>query len=174
MVISLQKTGYGPIFFTPDIEEFQKGVDGLTTHADEASLVALDFCLDFPWRDASQCHRAVIFLTDEQLETGELVSMQEEKLNELINKIMALKVMLFIVAPESEAYSELSSVDRCEYRVVDSGNGLSSVDFKELLSYIGKSVSRSALQQSKAPEVKRGIFGQESWTFRNVPEGRDA
>jgi hypothetical protein len=104
-------------FFTKDLTEFKNGLGRLAPMVDEASLIALDFCLDFPWCEAGKGHRAVVFLTDEALETGELVEEQKARLDDLIDKIQALKVMLFIVAPQSDAYAQLSEADRSEYRV---------------------------------------------------------
>lgn len=75
--------------------------------------------------------------------------------------------MLFIVAPDSPVFDELSTVDKAEYEVVDSRqDGLAKVDFAKVLMYIGKSVSVSTLQQSVTanPTVKRAIFGQDEWT----------
>jgi hypothetical protein len=170
---ALYKSQSSGRFFTKDLAEFKNGLDQLNPLADEASLIALDFCLDFPWCDISQGHRAVVFLTDEALETGELVDEQVAILDELIDKIQTLKVMLYIVAPQSEAYTKLSEADRCEYRVVDQGNGLCAVDFKELLTYIGKSLSVSTLQSSSSAKIERSLFGQESWKFTDIPSGDD-
>jgi len=154
----------GGRFFTTDMDELKNGLSSENVQGDESPLIALDFCLDFPWRDASECHRVVVLLTDEPFETGTNQSFQKEKLGQLIEKIMALKVILYIVGPKSEVFDELSAVDKSEYTPVDmSGDGLKSVNFSELLNYIGKSVSKSNLQQITTPEVSRGLFGQERW-----------
>jgi hypothetical protein len=155
-------------FFTNDLEEFKRGLAGIKVSGDEAPLVALDICLDFPWRPAANCHRVVILLTDEPAEDGVAVDAQREAVPKLIQKIQKLKVLLFMVGPESEMFNQLSQVNKSEYEVVDSaGDGLSRLDFRKLLSAIGKSVSVSNLQSSKEEPVERGLFGQASWGKTN-------
>jgi len=152
-------------FFTTDAEEFRRGLNELPVKGNEASLVALDSALDFPWRDARQCHRVVIFMTDEKFETGVFCDGQKAKLAELQQKIQQLRIMLYIVAPDSPAYNELAAVDRSEYEVVGGqGRGLADVDFKQVLNYIGKSVSVSTLQAVATEPPTRGLFGQRDWT----------
>ena len=69
-----------------------------------------------------------------------------------------------MVAPDSEMFNQLAQVNKSEYEVVDAtGDGLSKVDFRKLLSAIGKAVSVSTLQTTKEEPVERGIFGQASW-----------
>jgi hypothetical protein len=156
----------GMRFFTENQAEFQMGLDRISCQGDEAMLLALDFCLDFPWRPAKNCHRVVIMLTDEPCETGFNVSGQQAKIVELIQKIQGLRVMLFLVAPDSPIYQELAQADKSEYEVIDDaqmGGGLAGVDFRKVLEYIGKSVSVSTNQGSPTAEVMRGVFGQSSW-----------
>jgi len=154
-------------FFTTDIAEFKRGLDKVEVQGDEGPLVALDSCLDFPWRKAGECHRVVIFMTDEPFETSSAPETERQFLEELLQKTQDLKVLLFIVAPDSPAYEELAEVDKSEYEAVDGqSTGLANVDFRKLLSGIGKSVSVStANQQGSTAEkrVKRGLFGQADW-----------
>lgn len=158
---SLQNGGR---FFTSNADEFREGLKQIDVRGDEAALIGLDFALDFPWRDAAQCHRIVIMLTDEPLEQGIAVELQKGKLSELIEKIQRLKVMLFLVAPESEGFNTLCEADRSEYQIVSGlGDGLASVDFRKVFGYIGKSVSKSTIQQSAPVPVTRGLFGQSGW-----------
>ena len=147
--------------FTSDIDEFKRGLNGVELGQDEASLVALDSCLDFPWRPAGECHRVVVFMTDEPTSGGDQAGRQQSQLAALIQKIMDLRVMLFIVGPECPVYEELSEVDKSEYEVIA---GLESINFNDLLSGIGKSVSVSQTsQQSSEPTVQRELYGQSSW-----------
>lgn len=159
-------------FFTRDIADFQKRISRFRAYADEANFIALDFCLDMPWRTDLDCHRVVVLLTDEPLETGVGVRRQSDKITDLIVKIQALRVMLFIIGPESEAYEKLAEVDRSEYEVVDceSGAGLQSVPFGRVLENIGRSVSISnnSLQRAPAP-VTVGLFGQPHWGTTSMP-----
>lgn len=151
--------------FTHSVEEFRTALDKVEPKGNEASLVALDICLDFPWRDAAECHRVVIFLSDQPLEDGALLEAQTEMLDALIDKIQALKVMLFVIAPESDAYDMLAEADKCEYQEVGEGNGLSGVNFHKVLEGIGKSVSVSIPAKQGMPEapVERGLFKQADW-----------
>ena len=153
--------------FTSSVEEFRTALDKVQPKGNEASLVALDCCLDFPWRGAAKCHRVVIFLTDQPLEDGALLEAQTEMLDALIEKIQALKVMLFIIAPESDAYDMLAEADKSEYQVVGEGNGLAGINFHEVLEGIGKSVSVSipTLQGMPQAPVEKGLFKQATWTI---------
>ena len=151
-------------FFTSDLEEFRRGLERVRLFSDEAPLIALDCCLDFPWRKATQCHRVVVLMTDEPFETAASQPEQLAMMQTLIEKIQRLRVILHLVAPDSQAYDTLSSVEKCEYEVVDrSGDGLASVDFHQVLSAIGKSVSVCDWQMPKPDTVPRGIFGQAGW-----------
>ena len=154
-------------FFTSDIDEFKRGLDKVEVLGDEGPLIALDTCLDLPWRKADECHRVVIFMTDEPFETSSIPDKEKAFLGEIQQKTQDLKILLFIVAPDSPVYEELSEVDKSEYEVVESHSaGLADVDFRKLLSGIGKSVSVSTANQQGAPvekTVKKGIFGQTEW-----------
>jgi hypothetical protein len=156
-------------YFTDNLEEFRQGLNQIRTKGDEAALIGLDSCLDFPWRDSSTCHRIVIMMTDEAFETGVCQQSQRELLHQIIKKINQLRIMLFIVAPESAVFDELSSADKSEYEVIEeTGQGLSQVDFRKVLSYIGKSVSVSTLQTTKPDKVIKGLFGQGNWGHSDV------
>lgn len=151
-------------FFTMDISEFSRGLRGVSVQGDEAPLVALDFCLDLPWRNLAACHRVVVMLTDEPFEQSAMQGLQKEQLSNLIAKIHDLHVMLFLVAPDSEVFDELASADGSEYEVIDQvGAGLSTVNFAEVLKFIGRSISVSTLQAPINPNVKRGLFQQATW-----------
>ena len=162
-----QANGSEGRFFTSDLDEFRAGVSGLEARGDETNFIALDFCLDFPWRSAPDCHRIVVLLTDEPLETGLEVPDQRAKTQELIAKIHGLGVKLFLIGPESSAYDELSQANGSEYEVVPTGVGLSSADFGRMLKQIGKSVSASRAQAVRAG-VTRALFGQDSWSVTQI------
>ena len=78
-----------------------------------------------------------------------------------------MRILLFLVAPDSPIFEQLSAVDKCEYETVDNqSNGLADVDFRELLYQIGKSVSVSVVGQQGGPtekKVSKGLFGQATW-----------
>ncbi len=151
-------------FFTRDQNEFRQGLQRVTTMGDEAPLVALDFALDFPWRPAHECHRVVIMMTDEPAEEGVFLDEQLALLPSLIDKAARLRVLLHLVAPPSKTFDMLSALDKCEYDVLsDYGQGLAGLDFKEVLSYIGKSVSAASKQAASDHAVSRGLFRQAEW-----------
>jgi hypothetical protein len=150
-------------FFTTDLDLFGEKIGSIHCEGDEASMVALDFALDFPWRPASKCHRIVILMTDEKFETGKVIEDQRAAIPQLVEKIQKLRVMLFLVAPLSRGFEELTKVEKSEYEAVDiKEKGLGDLDFKRVLESIGKSVS-SSQQGNEAAGVKRGLFGQSEW-----------
>ena len=173
---------YGDVrgrFFTRDVGEFKAGINRIKTKGDESPLIAIDSCLDFPWRDEGEGHRVVVFLTDEPFETCLKPEMEKEYIDHVIQKIMDLNVIFFLIAPDSEGFERISSADKSEYVVIESEvPGLTAVDFtnfdfQNLLSQIGKSVSVSSFGQQKShtiKSVKRGVFGQSGW---GVSEGLD-
>lgn len=159
---------YGPgrpnSFFTADPNELRKELSKIEVAGDEATIVALDFALDFPWRPRRSCHRVVIAMSDEPLETGALVAEQRAKISDVIEKTQALGVMLFLVAPESAAFAELAEADKSEYQVIDAtGDGLRTVDFGKVLSFIGKTISLASVYAGDECTVRRALFGQDSW-----------
>jgi hypothetical protein len=159
--------------FTSDIEEFRSSLGRLKSGGDETNLIALDACLDFPWRTTSDCHRVLIMLTDEPLETGLLIPEQRAAVPALIEKIHQLGVLLFIIGPESAGYDALAAANRSTYDVVAEGNGLTSVDFGKVLNQIGRSVSASRTNAAIGT-VKRALFGQDRWGTTSNQEYRGA
>ena len=157
-------------FFTKATREFSEALQKVDVGGDEATFVALDTALDLPWRESAACHRVVILMTDEALETGIYVREQVSKIPDLIEKLHALRVKLFIVGPSSDAFDALSAADRSEYQLLQQAHdGLQQADFKQLLGEIGKSVSVSTLQNVAAPpRAKRALFGQNTWTGSNT------
>lgn len=151
-----------PRLFTADLERFRSALAELTPVGDETNLVALDLCLDFPWRPADRCHRVVVLLTDEPLETGLLVDEQREHIRDLIEKIHALGVLLFIVGPQSVSYDALAAANRSTYDVVPDGGGLASVELGKVLNSIGRSVSASRASTGQRT-ARRALFGQDRW-----------
>ena len=160
----------GVQYFTSDIEQFVSALEKVSVRGDEATFIALDTALDFPWRDGAQCHRVVIVMTDEALETGIQVAAQTAKIDALIEKLHALRIKLFLVGPESEAYQSICEADRSEFQVLQNAHdGLKNADFKQILAEIGKSVSISKLQGPTPPiKAKRALFGQDKWTGVNA------
>jgi hypothetical protein len=160
-------------FFTNGIAAFEEALARIKTDGDESTLVALDVALDFPWRPAEQCHRTVIVLTDEAIETGEDVPMQKAQLGNLVKKIHRKRVKLFIFAPRSDAFVALSVADRCEYEVLGEQNdGLRNTDFAKLMDAIGKSVS-SSQSSGSADDRPEPLYGQDHWGTGSGSFGAD-
>lgn len=150
--------------FTKDLAAFKEGLRQIEVEGEEAQLLALDIAMDFPWRPSDGCHRVVVLLTDESVETGVSVAEQKGKIDALIAKAMDKRIKLFIVAPESEGFYRLSSADRCEYD--DSGaeqGGLRNVDFSKMMAAIGKSVS-VAQTYAGANSEPSPSFDQRDWS----------
>lgn len=155
-------------FFTTDAAEVRAALDQVTVIGDEAMLVALDLCLDFPWRARAGCHRVVVVLTDEPLEENADAKSQKKLLGAVIDKIHALGVMLFLVGPKSAGFDELAEADKSQYQQVgQTQDGLGTLDFARVLAHIGKSVSVSVLQGIPDKPVKRALFGQDKWVAAN-------
>lgn len=131
-------------FFTKDLSKLKAAMQDTKMEGEEMQLLALDIAMDFPWRDSSNCHRVVILLTDEAVETGVLVERQVEQIERMKKKLQEKRIKLFIIAPESDAFFKMAEADRCEYTDLEaSQDGLRSVDFSKMLATIGRSVSVS-------------------------------
>jgi len=152
-------------FFTPNKNIFLDALARIECKGDEAMLVALDTAIDFPWRHSAECHRVLIFLTDEPCETNCDNGLKyPQKLDEMISKVQDRRIMLFIVAPESPAYDELSQANLCEYKVIDGANdGFRRVDFSKIMEFIGRSVSVAEVTASISDTSYRAIYSQDKW-----------
>jgi hypothetical protein len=159
----------GQGLFTTSLDKFQHALQSVEVVGDEATLVALDTALDFPWRPRGRCHRVVVCLTDEPFETNAAQELQTVKMPTLLAKLQKLGVMLYLVAPSSNGFDQLSEVDMSEYEVLDTvGDGMRSVKFDKVLSYMGKSISMASLQSAAELPVPRALFGQDTWVASNA------
>lgn len=149
--------------FTSDVEAFRSAVGAVDCEGEEASAVALDIASDFPFRAAETCHRVIILLTDEPLETGSCKRGSMENWDALLQKLQRKGILLYAVTPAGPAYDSLSSMDKCDWTEVgDQGRGLSNVDFKKLLEAIGKSVSASQTERA-GTGAPQPVFNVTSW-----------
>ena len=173
---AIYKNGDRGKLFTKDLAAFKEGLRRIKVEGEEEQLLALDIAMDYPWRPSDGCHRVVVLLTDEPVETGVAVDAQKAKIDQLIEKVMDKRIKLFIVAPESDGFYRLSAADRCEYD--DSGaerGGLKNVDFSKMMAAIGKSVS-VAQTYAGANSEPRPSYDQASWseTSGSVDWGSDS
>ncbi len=151
-------------FFTKDIEQFKSALGNVECDGDETTAVALDMAADFPFRDSTTCHRVIILLTDEQLETGNASQETSTKLVDLARKLQDRRIALYMVTPQSDAYDTLSQIDKCEWTVVgDDSDGLRTVDFSKLMQGIGKSVSVSQTSTSASIDPMP-LYDEPSWS----------
>ena len=151
-------------FFTSDVNRFREALSEVCCDGDEASAIALDMAADFPFRDATSCHRVIILLTDEEMETGTNVQESDSRLTELARKIQDRRIALYMITPQSDMYDALSLIDKCEWTVVDDeSSGLSNVNFGKLMQSIGKSVSVSQTSASASIDPKP-LFNEDTWT----------
>jgi hypothetical protein len=151
-------------FFTADREAIRAGLRDVEVYGDEAMLVALDMCLDFPWRPQAGCHRVVVLLTDEPLESNAMWQAQQQRLDAVIDKVQRLGVKLYLVGPASPGLDTLAEADKCLFqKAAQSHDGLGALDFSKVLGQIGKSVSASVLQGRPEAGVRRALFGQDQW-----------
>jgi hypothetical protein len=130
--------------------------------------MALDVAIDLPFRPVASTHRVIALFSDEKLENGVSGREPTAKIPDLINKMMSRRIQLFVAAPESPALADLGSMDRAEIEAVDGGDGLKSVDFKKLLSQMGKSISIATLQAGSEPDWQRALFGQDRFFKSDV------
>ena len=151
-------------FFTSDPAVVARVLGGLEAQGNEDTLLALDIAADFPFGPPDSARRVIAVFTDEPLEDGVSQTQPMAKIPELIQKLMARRIQLFVSAPFSGALEQLGSLDRAEIEAVDGGDGLKSVDFKKLLAQMGKSISVSSLQMGPEPAWKKAIFGQDRWS----------
>jgi len=158
-------------FFTQKIDDFKNALTGVRPWGNESTLPALDCALDLPWRDHGSCRRIVIVMTDEQLETGANtetpfaadIASSMAKLDAVINKINGQKVILFLVAPDSEGYEKLASANKAAWITVAEGGGLAGVDFGQILASMAKSITKSQSPLGATPATTRALFGQDTW-----------
>jgi hypothetical protein len=157
-------------FFTADADKVTRALDAIEVSADEHNLLALDIALDHPFGSTSDTKRVVALFSDEPLEAGIEGQAALEKLPALIDKIHKRRVKLFCALPYSEAAQQLSEANGSELEIVDAGQGggLAGVDFRALLSQMGKSISVSSLQGALSEGPPQPLFGQDRWTVTNI------
>jgi len=151
-------------FFTDNPDVLLQRLASVNPEGNEENLIALDIALDLPFGPLHNTKRVVALFTDEAFETGALKATSCQKIPELIEKLQARHIQLFMAVPESNAAAELAQVDRSEVEfVTKGGDGLAELNFQKVLGQIGKSISVSSMQAVKEPPYQRGLFGQEQW-----------
>lgn len=152
-----------PRLFSENARDLADALAQLRPQGDEDLLVALDCALDFPFAPLAETRRVIALFSDEPLEENSLFKKHREKIPDLIQKIQARRVQLFMAMPLSPSSEELAEADRSELEQVDGGDGLAGVDFKVLLQQMGKSISSASLQATREPTFTPALFGQDQW-----------
>lgn len=150
-------------FFTSDINKFQEKVSNIQVKENETPLLALDCALDFPWKNDKTTRRIIVLMTDEPVEGGNRLDESMLLVPDLIKKIHSLSALVFIVAPDSEGFEEVAAADKCEWEIVEGGDGLASVNFSQLMEGIAKSITASQTPLgTPPPTLQRALFNQGS------------
>lgn len=159
----------GEDFFTTDPQVFKKALQKVECKGNEEMLVALDTALDFPFDPPHETKRVVAMFTNETLEAGIEEGKHNDKIQAIIQKLMDRRIKLFANMPEADSTFELGEVNESEIETNPGGeNAWASVEFSQLLAQMGKSISRSSLQETAEPAYKKALFGQD----RFAAEGR--
>lgn len=149
---------------TENTEKIIACLDAIKVAGNEDNLWALDTALDYPFGPLSTTKRVVALFSDEPFEGGAMVSLHSFRIAALIEKIHRRHVKLFCALPYSDLAQELSQANGSELEAVEGGQGLSSVNFKELLGQMGKSISVSSMQGGIEEDYHRALFGQDRMT----------
>jgi hypothetical protein len=151
-----------PELFTSDREQFSNALKNVPLKGDENHLIALDFALDFPFGPITNTRRVIALFSDEKIEGGKITKKEASMIPQLLEKMMARKIMLFATLPSSPLLETVAAADNVEIQPIQGGDGLSSVDFSKLLRQMAKSISLCSVQGSEGV-YQKGLFGQQSW-----------
>jgi hypothetical protein len=150
-------------YFTDEPSKVKQVLASWEPSGDEDMLLALDVAADLPFGPLSNTKRVIALFSDEPFESGVSKSDSNHHLPDLMTKLEARHIKLFMAVPKGNASLELSTVDGSSVRFVDGGDGLKSVNFGELLGQIGKTISVASLQSAAEPPYQRALFGQDEW-----------
>ncbi|MCJ7525895.1 MAG: VWA domain-containing protein [Candidatus Aminicenantes bacterium] len=153
--------------FTTDINAFKQCLSYISgkVGGGEANLLALDWCLDFGWR--SDAHKFIVLFTDEGVGSGFDPLLSLSKVDQLIKKIAAVGASVHFITydgPEFDDYRKIALTNKCHHIEVPAGSGFAELNFAEIMSKLGKSVSsgsRGAVQGQQV--VERDIYGILKW-----------
>lgn len=145
--------------FTNDLGRFKDALTKIVAGGQEFTLPALDWSLDFSWRE--NAHRIVVLFTDEPLEDGGEPAFQRSKIEDLCEKIKALRCMVFFVGPDCPEYRKIGKLSRCIFEPISQHSDFYKVGFDKVLERIGKTLSGSihALQAPVKSSVPKDIYG---------------
>ncbi len=144
--------------FVSDINRFKEALGKIKAGGNEFTLPALDWSLDFPWRE--KAHRIVVLFTDEPLEGGYEPEFQRSKMKELCEKIVSLKCMIYFVGPSCPEYIEICNLPKCVFEEISGHEDFYKKGFDKVLERIGKTLSYTILssQQPVSMKIEKDIY----------------
>ncbi|MBP6059261.1 MAG: VWA domain-containing protein [Candidatus Saccharicenans sp.] len=144
--------------FTSELDRFKQALKKIKPGANEYTLPALDWSLDFPWNE--NAHKIVIAFTDEPLKDGYNPDFQASKKDMLFEKIKNLRCMVYFVGPECPVYKEIQTLPRCFFVPITEQADFFKVGFEQVLERIGKTLSGSIASSVQAPrvEIEKDIY----------------
>lgn len=149
-------------FFLSNINEFKSYLNGISLKGNENTLLGIDLASDFPFRSIKNTRRVIAFFSDEKIENGGGENLNEIFVDQLIDKIMNRKILLFGFIPQSKLSALLGEAERSEISYVEPSE-LAHLNFEKLLSGMGKSISASTLQSNGEEEYEQALFGEKKW-----------
>ncbi|MCG7850919.1 MAG: VWA domain-containing protein [Methanosarcinaceae archaeon] len=153
--------------FTTEVNVFKQSLGYISgkVGGGEANLLALDWSLDFPWRN--DAHKFVVLFTDEGVGSGFDPILSLSKMDQLIKKIAAIGASVYFITyggPEFDDYKKIAATNKCHHIEVPAGSGFDELNFAEIMSKLGKSVSsgsRGAVQNQQI--IEHDIYGIRKW-----------
>ncbi len=150
-------------FFTKDAGIFRDALATLEPEGNEDMIIALDIAADFPFGHLSNTKRVIALYSDEPIE-DQIPESRLAKFDELLQKIMDRRISLYAAIPDSEYMRKLDMLENAEITPVSGYDGLANLDFQQLLTQMGESITVSVLQSiEKEEEYKKALFDQDSW-----------
>lgn len=140
--------------FTDSSRDFKKLIEKTRVeNHDEYTPGAIDFCINhFEWRPVS--NRFLIVFTDEKMRNGANYPDTFSRFPLLLKELEDNKIRLFFFGPKDKYYGQFSGVPRSFTKFIS--EKFRSVNFSELLSSLGKTVSQSSGQQGAGTAGKTG------------------
>jgi len=157
-IVAHDSTNFFILDFTNNLSRFKEALKKITSGGNEFTLPALDWCLDFNWRD--NAHKIIILFTDEPLEGGEEPEFQRSKIKELFEKIITLKAMVYFVGPDCPEYRDIQKLPKCIFEPIEEHSDFFNIEFDKVMERIGKTLSGSIVysQQAEKHKVNNDIY----------------
>lgn len=144
--VSFDSDSYDVELLTSNVASFKKAVSSIDLGGDEVTLPAVDLASGYLIKAdiGEKRHKFIVIFTDEPIDGNADVSLQKEKLSELINKLNDNHIKIYFLGKDCEEYKEFMAVNGCLYSPIK-GN-YDNVNFDEMLCKIGSSISNASQQ----------------------------